>query len=76
MTEFAHQLNQPPVRIRRVRPPVARLLGYLLPSLIPTLVDVMLADAVPRDDPRTSAARFGVSLHTVRDVWPATVASD
>jgi hypothetical protein len=58
--EFARLLNSDPIRIRRIRTIVARLLGRVGPNLSPELLDVVLADAVPTDDVAATARRFGV----------------
>ena len=67
--EFAHLLNSTPIRVRRVPVMLSRLLGRVVPTLTPELVDVMLADAVPTEDVAATARRFGVELHGVADVW-------
>jgi uncharacterized protein YbjT (DUF2867 family) len=67
--EFARLLNPDPVRVRRVPVMLARLLGRVVPTLTPELVDVMLADAVPTEDVAATARRFGVELHGLADVW-------
>jgi NADH dehydrogenase len=66
---FAHLLNTQPMRMLRVPVRAARLLGHVLPTLTPELVDVMLTDAVPTEDVAATARRFGVQLHRVVDVW-------
>ena len=67
--EFARLLNTKPVRIRRTPVTLARLLGRVVPSLTPELVDVMLADTVPTGDVAATARVFGVELHRLADVW-------
>jgi uncharacterized protein YbjT (DUF2867 family) len=69
--EFAHLLNPTPIRIRRIPVPLARLLGHVVPTLTPELVDVMLADAIPTEDVAATARLFGVELHHLSDVWRA-----
>jgi NADH dehydrogenase len=69
--EFVRLLNAKPVRVRRIPVRVARLLGHVVPTLTPELVDVLLADAVPTEDVGATARRFGVELHRVADVWRA-----
>ena len=67
--EFVRLLNSTPVRIRRIPAVLARLLGHVVPTLTPELVDVLLADAVPTEDISATARRFGLELHRVADVW-------
>ena len=67
--EFARLVNSEPIRIRRTPGMLARLLGRLMPTLTPDLVDVMLADTVPTEDVTATARRFGVELHHPSDVW-------
>jgi len=45
------------------------MLGRVVPTLTPELVDVVLADAVPTEDVVATAGRFGVDLHRLADVW-------
>jgi uncharacterized protein YbjT (DUF2867 family) len=66
---FVRLLNSRPVRIRRIPAALARLLGHVVPTLTPELVDVLLADAVPTEDVGATARRFGVELHRFADVW-------
>jgi len=56
MEEFACLLNSQPVRIRRIPATVARLLGRVMPTLTPELVEVLFSDTVPRQDVTTTAA--------------------
>jgi uncharacterized protein YbjT (DUF2867 family) len=67
--EFARLLNATPIRIRRIPMMLARLLGRVVPTLTPELVDVMLADAVPTEDVAATARRFGAELHRLAEVW-------
>jgi uncharacterized protein YbjT (DUF2867 family) len=67
--EFAQLVNFEPIRIRRTPAVLARLLGRVMPTLTPELVDVMLADTVPTEDVTATARRFGVELHRAADVW-------
>jgi uncharacterized protein YbjT (DUF2867 family) len=67
--EFVRLLNSRPIRMRRLPAPLARLLGHIVPTLTPELVDVLLADAVPTEDVAATARRFGVELHRLADVW-------
>ena len=69
--EFARLLNSEPIRMRRIPVLLARLLGRVVPTLTPELVDIMLADAVPTEDVSATARRFGVELHHLTDVWPS-----
>jgi hypothetical protein len=49
---------------------VARLLGHVVPTLTPELVDVMLASTVLDEAAAAATARrFGVEFHRVGDVW-------
>ena len=48
---------------------LARLLGHVVPTLTPELVDIMLGNAVPTEDVAATARRFGVELHHLADVW-------
>jgi uncharacterized protein YbjT (DUF2867 family) len=67
--DFTGLLNSRPIRMRRTPVMLARLLGRVVPTLTPELVDVMLADAVPTEDVAATARRFGVELHRLADVW-------
>jgi NAD(P)H dehydrogenase (quinone) len=67
--EFARLVNSKPLRIRRTPVILARLLGRVVPSLTPELVDVMLADTVPTKDVTATARLFGVELHRATDMW-------
>jgi uncharacterized protein YbjT (DUF2867 family) len=67
--EFARSLNSEPIRIRRTPVTLARLLGHVVPTLTPELVDVMLADRVPTEDVAATARLFAVELHRLGDVW-------
>jgi NADH dehydrogenase len=67
--DFVRLLNSTPVRLRRIPAAMARLLGHVVPTLTPELVDVLLADAVPTEDVTATARRFGVELHCLADVW-------
>lgn len=66
---FARLVNSEPIRIRRTPAVLARLLGRVVPTLTPDLVDVMLADTVPAEDVTATARLFGVELHRLSDVW-------
>jgi hypothetical protein len=67
--EFARLLNSEPIRIRPIPMIAARLLGRVVPTLTPELVDVMLNDVVPTENVAATARRFGVELHRLADVW-------
>jgi nucleoside-diphosphate-sugar epimerase len=68
--EFARLLNRKPIRIRRTPAMLARLLGHVVPTLAPELVDVILASTVLDEAAAAATARrFGVELHRVADVW-------
>jgi NADH dehydrogenase len=69
MEEFARLLNSQPIRIRRIPATVARLLGRVASTLTPELVDVLLSDAVPRQDVVETARLFGVELHSLSEAW-------
>jgi uncharacterized protein YbjT (DUF2867 family) len=66
---FARPVNFEPMRIRRTPAVLARLLGRVMPTLTPELVDVMLADRVPSEDVTATGRLFGVELHRAADVW-------
>ena len=66
---FARLVNSEPIRIRRTPAMLARLLGRVIPTLTPELVDVMLADTLPTEDVTATARLFGVELHRPADVW-------
>ena len=67
--QFVRLLNSDSIRIHRTPLTLARLLGKVVPTLTPELVDIMLGDAVPTEDVATTARRFGVELHHLADVW-------
>jgi NADH dehydrogenase len=66
---FAQELNGHRARLSHTPAWMARGLAHMVPALTPTLVDVMLRDAVPTTDPQTTAAAFGITLREVKDVW-------
>jgi nucleoside-diphosphate-sugar epimerase len=45
----------------------ARVASYIVPELSPTMEEILVGDCVVRDN---AAARFGVALHPVSEVWP------
>jgi uncharacterized protein YbjT (DUF2867 family) len=67
--QLVRLLNAKPIRIRRIPGALARMLGHVVPTLTPELVDVLLTDAVPTEDVAATARRFGLALHRVADVW-------
>jgi len=67
--QFVRLLNSDSIRIRRTPATLARLLGHVVPTLTPELVDIMLGNAVPTEDVAATARRFGVELHHLADVW-------
>jgi uncharacterized protein YbjT (DUF2867 family) len=69
--EFAGLLNTMPVRIRNTPVLLARLLGRIVPTLTPELVDVMLSDAIPSEEVTVTAQQFGIELRHVADLWGA-----
>lgn len=69
MDDLVRLVNGPDVRIRHLPAWAARLLGRLLPSLPPALVDVLLRDAT--GDSSAAQAAFGISLTHLAAVWGA-----
>lgn len=57
------------VRERHVPPSLARLLAHLSPQLNPTLVEVLLADSLPRDP--SAAEALGLTLRSPAEVYAA-----
>jgi uncharacterized protein YbjT (DUF2867 family) len=70
--EFAQELNDHGARLSHTSPWLSKALAHVVPSLTPTLVDVMLHDAIPTTDPQTTAEAFGVAIHRVDEVWPSS----
>lgn len=68
--DFVRHVAGEGVRIRHIRPWMARLLGRFLPSLPAPLVDVMLRDSLPKGDPQETARRFGFTLRGLSEVLP------
>lgn len=62
-------LNGAGTRERHMPPSVARLLAHLVPALSPTLVDVLLRDSLPHDEPL--APELGMTLRTPAEVFGA-----
>jgi uncharacterized protein YbjT (DUF2867 family) len=75
LLELVRLLNGEDVEVRRLPSWTARLLGAVTPGLPLPLVDLMLADAVPRIDVTTTAAAFSVDLTPLSAIWPARVPS-
>ena len=68
--EFARKLGAGRhVRVRGTSKYFARLLGHVSSELTPALVDVMRKDCDPPLSALATASHFGVTLHTVADVW-------
>jgi uncharacterized protein YbjT (DUF2867 family) len=72
--DFVRALNGDAVHVATTPAPLARLLAHVVPELTPALVDVLLHDAVPHSDSRTTAEAFGITLHRVGEVWPTPAA--
>jgi uncharacterized protein YbjT (DUF2867 family) len=67
--QFAQELNGHGARLRHLSPPLARAFSHILPGLPAGLVDVMLHDAIPTQDPQETARLFGTKLHTFAQGW-------
>src|SRR5262245_45337647 len=65
--EFVRVLNARTVKERHLRGLPARVLGHVLPTLTPALVEVMAADSLP--DTILAADAFSLDLHSIRDVY-------
>lgn len=65
--DFVDRLNGRAVRKRHLEGVAARVASYVVPGLSPTMEDVLTQDCVVNDN---AAARFGVALHPVSEVWP------
>jgi uncharacterized protein YbjT (DUF2867 family) len=71
LDDLARLLNRDPgARISHVPPALASLVGRFLPSISPTLVDVVTRDSV--GDASAAAATFGIGFRSLREVWGAT----
>ena len=57
-------------RIRHIPSPVARITARLVPSLTPSLVDLLLRDNIPAGDPAEVGSAFGFSPTRFSAVWP------
>ena len=66
---FVQALNRNQAALTHTAPWLSRTLSHVLPTLTPPMVDVLLSDAVPRGDPRETAARFGFELHGIDVTW-------
>ena len=66
---FAQELNDYDATLSHTPAWLSRGLAHVVPSLTPTLVDVMLRDAVPSEDPMRTARAFGFTLHRIEEVW-------
>ncbi len=67
--EFADALNGADVKERHLGRHVARLLSHVLPTLTPTMVDVLASDALPDGSPLAVDA-LGLELHHLADHYP------
>jgi NADH dehydrogenase len=67
LDDLVRRLNGEDVRIRHLPALLARLLGHVLPSLSPPLVDVMLRDSI--GDPARAVEAFVLRLRPVEAVW-------
>jgi nucleoside-diphosphate-sugar epimerase len=67
LDELVSLLNGGLARVRHVPARVARLAARFLPSLPRAAVDLMLRDSL--GDPSRAVEAFGLSLHSLRDVW-------
>ena len=72
--ELARMLNGEAVSIRHLPAWLARVLAWVVPSMLRPLVDVLLSDAVASADVTVVAHRFGFDLHEIGQAWssPAT----
>ena len=71
-SELAQVLNGSDVRVTTTPRPIARLLGRVIPSLTPELVDVMLSDAFPTG---AQAPPFQLETRRLAELWaPRSVA--
>jgi len=66
---FAQELNDFDASLNHTPVWLSRGLAHVVPSLTPTLVDVMLRDALPSEDPWRTARAFGFTLHRIEEVW-------
>jgi len=68
MDRFVTVVNQKIVKFRHVPKPVAKLLGHLVPTLNPSLVDLLTRDNVVPEE-NDSAVTFGLQMHRPEDIW-------
>ncbi|MDG4798335.1 NAD-dependent epimerase/dehydratase family protein [Micromonospora sp. WMMD1082] len=67
--EFVGHINPGPVRVRHLPGWAARLASRLVPGIPKPLIDVLLRDCLPVNDPRETADRFGFTLRTLTETW-------
>jgi uncharacterized protein YbjT (DUF2867 family) len=60
-------INPSGTRLRHLPPALAKVLARVVPALNPTVVQVLLADSLPRDP--SAADAFGVELHDPERVY-------
>src|SRR5215813_85318 len=65
--EFVQVVNGGVVKERHLHGLLARLAAHALPTLTPTLVDVMATDSLPDTTPASDV--FGVNARSIRDVY-------
>jgi len=65
--EFVRLVNAGAVKERHLKGRLARVLGHVLPTLTPALVDVLAADSLP--DTTLAADAFSLDLRSIRDVY-------
>ncbi len=70
--EFADTLNGADIRERHLGRRVARVLAHVLPTLTPTMVDVLAADSLPDGSPLAADA-LSLDLHQLADQYPYTL---
>ena len=68
MDRFVTTVNQKTIELRHVPKPVAKLLAHLVPTLNPSLVDLLTRDNVVPEENDT-AGTFGLRLRGPEDVW-------
>src|SRR5262249_37902174 len=64
---FVPLVNGGAVKERLLKGRLARVLGHVLPTLSPGLVDVLAADSLP--DTALAADAFSLDLRSIRDVY-------
>ncbi len=65
--EFVRAVNRADVRLRHIPPPVARVLGHVVPTLTPALVDILLSDSV--GDLQAAGRVFNLERHRVAEIY-------